>query len=307
MTKLNWWKENGNIKLPELKKNNNNKKLTEKEIRNIIDDKNLNIFEKILKTYWYYLDNKEFWLLKKIFDDILKNGKNKNYTTWNDYYSGLYISSQILLWNFNKIQNEIKNRIEWIYKNKEYLEELIEIAYGDFLGREECRYSYEDWWFEDYDEFNMYIESHPRKKSQILKRIKEDVINNKIPEINYYIRNWNIYKNLLNWKVNFNEIIKYLFFSWYIITDVDDTYWYNNWDILCWFEIVTHELCQYYFKGLQIYEILSNYWIKLDIEGQNDWKLYILNKYIEKMNISTFTENNDFLFWIQFDFNLRHE
>lgn len=72
MTKLNWWKQNGDIKLPELKndnKDNNIKKLSKEEIKNIVNNIKIDDFEKISLLYWPYLNKEDYVIFKKIFDN----------------------------------------------------------------------------------------------------------------------------------------------------------------------------------------------------------------------------------------------
>lgn len=93
MTNLNWWNQQGDIKLPEVKKSSN--KISE----------NINDLQKLLEIYWPHLKKEEFNILKYLLDD------SEFQEAFNDTsFNTINLWVEYLIW-WNRLLYDLENRI----------------------------------------------------------------------------------------------------------------------------------------------------------------------------------------------------
>lgn len=216
MTKLNWWKENGDIKLPEVKNNkySNIKILSKDEIENIINNNSINDIQKILMLYWHYLNKEKFDILKQ----FLNKAKNIEYAYQNISF---FIWMNALLWrNFlynidNKFFQELRNwctiyfRDVWNYEEENYDE-------YDLLNYQTYEYHISTWKNKKLSCF-YFIKNNDQKTYKIKNYDDNDKNNyNNYCSLYCYLIDWSIEK--LDKELILEEVLKILFlslFDWY--------------------------------------------------------------------------------------------
>ena len=282
MTKLNWWKENGNIKLPEV---NNIFSNNLKWINNFINNNNLSNLEKVYYIYQSYLKNEDKNILKNVLNEI----ENK-YSKLELEHSWIWIWIWLLLWKKEDIEKTIKKSF------KNCFQVCKDILIDQLSSRSEC-YAEEDinkycklYWI-DYDELD---DNDPSYKNFMYNATKKSInnINNNNQYIDKIINNDTLNYNLnskvfdylSNWefsKITLKDILLTIFW-WFIISDSKDFFKNSN----------------FYFNELSFYE------------NREELKKYIWNNeisYLERSFDPYYWYVNDFYYWIYIDFNLRHE
>ena len=253
MTKLNWWKENGNVKLPELKKENwkneNIKILSKNEIENIINDKSIDDFQKILILYWSYLSGEQFDVLKQFLD----KAKNIEYTYQNISF---FIWMNALLWrNFlynidNKFFQKLRDWCVIYFKDMWYKEE----NYDEYtlLNHQIYKYYISTWKNRKLSKF-YFIKNDDQKTYKIKNYDDNDKNNyNNYCSLYCYLIDWSILK--LDKELILEEVLKILFLSLF------DWYW---WDSL--------------YKDIQDGIIIKYNWLWLNVDNFDELWEEILN------------------------------
>lgn len=281
MTKLNWWKESGDVKLPEV---NNIFSNNLKWINNFINNNNLSNLEKVYYIYQSYLKNEDKNILKNVLNEI----ENK-YSKLELEHSWIWIWIWLLLWKKEDIEKTIKKSF------KDCFQVCKDILIDQLSSRSEC-YSEEDinkycklYWI-DYDELDNNDPSYKNFMYNATKKSINNINNNnqyidKIinnDTLNYNL-NSKVFDYLSNWefsKITLKDILLTIFW-WFIISDSKDFFKNSN----------------FYFNELSFYE------------NREELKKYIWNNEISYLehSFNHYLYVNDFYYWIYIDFNLRHE
>lgn len=240
MTKLNWWNQQGDVELPEVKKNNK-KTLTEKEIKTIVNNKSIHIFDKVLKIYWTYLNKKDYKTLQEIFtwiNNIIKDYNNDINKLQDEYLSILYLWYNTLFWiniDFQKYEEQFLqycNKRKYYHINEERLNKKDNLMITkDTKERKEL-------------EYNMW-------PSNLYNRWSTSFY------LYYNKQNFDLYNNLINWNINtkhlLRDIISILWWS-YIWFDYDN-FWIKDENI----EAINEKITFYCNKFLRENNLDSKY------------------------------------------------